>query len=111
MRITTVVVVVTALALSLSFTPAECAWVLWTESPEGSDLWTTLRIPQPRFDSAEECHRRAQALNDLEVAFAKMQDAHAHDVFVCFPDTVDPRPEGALLLETTTNPTAPKARE
>ena len=94
--------IVTALAVSWAFAQAfgstEGAWLLWTETPAGSDLWSVVRIAQPTFDSAEECHRRAQELNDLEVAFARMQRAGAHALFACLPDTVDPRPEGALLL-------------
>lgn len=79
---------------------AGATWVIWSESPEGSDLWSAVRTAPPAFESAEQCRRRAQEFNDLEVAFAKMQGAQAHDVFVCLPDTVDPRPEGALLLDT-----------
>jgi hypothetical protein len=78
-------------------TTAQGDWMLWVESPEGSDLWTRVRIGPPTFAAEEECHRRARELNVLEAAFAKSQDAQAHDVFACLPDSVDPRPEGALL--------------
>ena len=94
-RIAVAAMVATALA-----TPSlEAAWMLWVESPEGSDLWTKVTMGLPQFESAEECARRAQELNALEAAFAKMQGARIHDLFTCLPDTVDPRPEGALLLD------------
>jgi hypothetical protein len=28
---------------------AECAWVLWVESPAGSDQWSVATVPQARF--------------------------------------------------------------
>ena len=87
------------LATALMCPAVEAAWMLWVESPEGSDLWTKVTIGSPAFESAEECARRAQELNALEAAFAKMQAAQAHDLFTCLPDTVDPRPEGALLFD------------
>lgn len=95
-----IVTAVAASLFSLTCGSAECAWLLWVETPAGSDLWTNVRMVQPRFESAEECHRRAQELNDFEVAFARMQRAEAYDLFACLPDTVDPRPEGALPLDT-----------
>ena len=80
---------------------ADCAWVLWVEAPEGSDQWSVARIPQSRFGVRDECQRNADALNALELTMAKGEFAAGatHDVFTCFPCTVDPRPEGALLHE------------
>jgi len=80
---------------------AECAWVLWVEAPTGSDLWSVANVPQPRFRAMEDCQRRADDLNAFEQTMAKGEFATgaAHDVFSCFPCTVDPRPEGALLYE------------
>jgi len=80
---------------------AECPWVLWVEAPMGSDQWSVVRIPQSQFGTREECQRHADDLNALEVTMAKGEFAAgaAHDVFTCFPCTVDPRPESALLHE------------
>jgi hypothetical protein len=90
------------LAIAASGAAAEADYLLWVESPGGSDLWSRVRIRRDSYESAEECRRRAQELNDLEATFAKMQEAQAHDIFTCLPDTVDPRPEGALVNEVTT---------
>jgi ABC-type glycerol-3-phosphate transport system substrate-binding protein len=77
---------------------AEGSWVLWVETPVGSDSWAVAQIPEPRFKAKEDCERRAQELNTVELAIAKAEGAsgQAHDLFICLPDTVDPRPEGAL---------------
>jgi hypothetical protein len=80
---------------------AECAWVLWVEAPVGSDQWSVVRDPQSEFGAREECQRHADDLNALELTMAKGEftAGAAHDIFTCFPCTVDPRPEGALLHE------------
>jgi len=88
---------------------AECAWVLWVEAPAGSDHWSIASIPVPRFKVKEDCQRRAQGLNDLELMFSKMESSEAHDLFSCLPDTVDPRPERALLHDTV-DPREPKGK-
>ena len=77
--------------------PAQ-AWVLWVEAPAGSDQWSIASIPPSRFDARDECERRARHLNESERAIARMERAtgESGDVFSCLPDTVDPRPEGAL---------------
>jgi len=88
---------------------AECPWVLWVEAPMGSDQWSVVRIPQSDFRTREECQQHAADLNALEVTLTKGEftTGATHDVFTCFPCTVDPRPEGALLLEGL-DPRAPK---
>jgi hypothetical protein len=90
---------------------AECPWVLWVEAPLGSDQWSVARIPQSQFGAREECERHADDLNAFELTMAKGQfaAAAAHDVFTCFPCTVDPRPEGALLHEGL-DPHGPKRK-
>lgn len=71
---------------------AECAWVLWVEVPMGSDQWSVVDIPRSRFDAKEECQGRADDLNAFELTMAKREftAGAAHDVFTCFPCTVDP---------------------
>jgi hypothetical protein len=80
---------------------AECAWVLWVEAPQGSDQWSIASVPQSRFTSKEGCQHLADDLNAFELTMGKMQraDGDAHDAFTCFPCTVDPRPEAAVLHE------------
>jgi hypothetical protein len=98
----------------IAFSPAsafaECAWVLWVEAPEASDQWSVVRTPQSQFGAREECQRQADDLNALELTMAKgeFRTGATHDVFTCFPCTVDPRPEGALLLEGL-DPQTPKS--
>lgn len=84
---------------------AECAWVLWVETPQGSDQWSIAPAPQSRFEAKEECQRRADDLNSFERSMARMQRAtgEANDVYSCFSCTVDPRPEGALTHEGATS--------
>jgi hypothetical protein len=80
---------------------AECVWLLWVEAPLGSDQWSVAGTPRSRFTEKEECERHAADLNAFELTVARMQRAsgEARDAFTCFPCTVDPRPEGALLHE------------
>jgi hypothetical protein len=89
----------------------DCAWVLWVEAPEGSDQWNIPNIPESRFTARAECQRRADDLNTFEATMTKAHGTRgaAHDVFTCFPCTVDPRPEGALPYEGA-NPTGIKKK-
>ena len=86
------------LGLVTTTASAEPSWVLWVETPASSDHWSVAAIPQPRFETREECERRAQGLNESEQLVARMErmTGDSRDVFSCLPDTVDPRPEGAL---------------
>jgi len=95
-----------AAAMSAS---AEGMWILWVEEPAGSDQWSPAHIPEPKFKVKEDCERDARAFNDLERIFAKMERADAHDVFSCLPDSVDPRPEAALIIDRL-NPHQPKGK-
>ena len=90
---------------------AQSAWMLWMETPAGSDQWSTAHISEPRFKTKEDCQRRAQDFNDLELSIAKMErtGAEAGDLFTCLPDTVDPRPETALRPDTV-DPRGPKEK-
>ena len=89
----------------------ECAWVLWVEAPTGSDQWSVASAPQSRFTAREDCQRRADDLNAFELTMSSAHRARgeAHDAYSCQPCTVDPRPEGALLLEGV-DPRGPKGK-
>jgi hypothetical protein len=97
--------------LSTTSADAECAWALWVEAPQGSDQWSIAAIPQPRFTAKDACQRQADDLNAFELTVARMQRAggDAHDTFTCFPCTVDPRPESAVLHEGV-DPRGPKGK-
>jgi hypothetical protein len=90
--------VVLVLTLASMQTWAGQTWVLWVEAPTGSDQWSVVSIPQPRFKAKGECEKRAQQLNDTEQLLAKIErtTGDARDAFSCLPDIVDPRPERAL---------------
>ena len=94
-RISVAVIVLMAAAMQAW---SASTWVLWVEAPAGSDQWSIAAMPEPKFVAKEECERRAQALNDFEQFVAKMErmTGDSRDHFSCLPDTVDPRPEGAL---------------
>ena len=90
------------LATELALAPVKASaaeiWVLWVEAPAASDQWSIASIPPSRFTVKDECERRARYLNESERAIARMQrtTGESGDAFSCLPDTVDPRPEGAL---------------
>jgi hypothetical protein len=90
---------------------AECAWVLWIESPLGSDQWSVACVAQSRFASREDCQRQADDLNAFELTMARMHgmSGKAIDTFSCLPCTVDPRPDGALTLDKV-DPREPKEK-
>lgn len=73
---------------------AHCEWVLWVESPVGSDQWSVARATQSAFEAKGDGDRRAEALNDLERTVAEIERStgEARDLFTCLPRTVDPRP-------------------
>jgi hypothetical protein len=106
-----VVVALFCLSVLAASAHAECAWVLWVEAPLGSDQWSVASIPQTRFLAREDCEQRADDLNAFELTLFKMQglSGEARDVFSCFPDAVDPRPEGALQYEGVA-PRGPKGK-
>lgn len=76
----------------------EPSWVLWVEAPAGSDQWSITGTSTSTFTARDECERHALRLNEFEATIAKMErmTGDSRDVFTCLPDTVDPRPEGAL---------------
>jgi hypothetical protein len=76
---------------------AECAWVLWMESPVHSKQWS-LRYPydSPAFETKKECDRAAQHAEAIQTS--GLTDATKRGLpleprswYVCLPDTVDPR--------------------
>jgi hypothetical protein len=90
-----VVVIVLTLAAPMQ---AWAEWVLWVEAPAGSDQWSIAGMSPSKFAAEHECKQHALALNEFEVTMAKAErmTGDSRDVFSCLPDTVDPRPEGAL---------------
>jgi len=84
----------TALPLAAMQTGAGGPWVLWVEAPAGSDQWSLIS----RFPAKDDCERRAVRLNEAEQSVAKTErmTGESLDAFSCLPETVDPRPEGAL---------------
>ena len=102
---------VCGLVASASPPAPECAWVLWVETPTGSDQWNVASVPQSRFAAKGDCQRRADDLNAFELTMHRMQGSRgeAHDAYSCQPCTVDPRPEGAILYEGV-GPRSPKER-
>ena len=51
--------VLLALACLLSLATsaqAERVWMLWVESPAGSDQWSLVPIAKPGFKTEEDCH-------------------------------------------------------
>ena len=95
-----VLALVSLLALATS-AYAECAWVLWVETPTGSDQWSVASVPQSRFTARADCQRHADDLNAFEETMHRMHGAggDARDAYRCQPCSVDPRPEGALRYE------------
>jgi hypothetical protein len=93
-RLLVVVIVLTFAAMQT----ASAEWVLWVEAPAGSDHWSIASMSPSKFAAENECKRHALVLNEFEVTMAKAErmTGDSRDVFSCLPDTVDPRPEGAL---------------
>ena len=73
-------------------------WVLWVETPVGSDQWSIVSTSKSKFAARNECEGQAQTLNEFERTIAKMErmTGDSRDLFTCLPDSVDPRPEGAM---------------
>jgi hypothetical protein len=96
-RLWRVFVVIIVLTLA-PMQAASAEWVLWVEAPAGSDQWSIADMSPSKFAAENECKRHALALNEFEVTMAKAErmTGDSRDVFSCLPDTVDPRPEGAL---------------
>jgi hypothetical protein len=89
--------------LVLTFAPMHTtwggqAWVLWVEAPVGSDQWSIAGTSASKFTARDECERHALKLNEFEATIARMErmTGDSRDMFTCLPDSVDPRPEGAL---------------
>lgn len=96
-------VIILTLSLLAAFAPMHAAlgrqaWVLWVEAPLGSDQWSIAGTSASKFTAKDECERHALKLNEFEATIAKMErmTGDSRDGFACLPDTVDPRPEGAL---------------
>jgi hypothetical protein len=89
---------VVVIVLALAPMQAWADWVLGVEAPAGSDQWSIASMSPSKFAAENDCKRHALALNEFEITMAKAErmTGDSRDVFTCLPDTVDPRPEGAL---------------
>ena len=89
-----IVSILFCLLVDVAASAPNCEWALWVESPVGSDQWSVAHSMQSAFETKSDCDRRAEALNDVERAVAKIErsSGEARDLFTCLPCTVDPRP-------------------
>jgi len=74
---------------------ADCAWVLWNETPPGSGRFALADTMQVAFDTRAACERAARALDDARAMSADEASTRGERVppmfLLCLPDTVDPR--------------------
>lgn len=74
---------------------AECAWMLWSETPPGSGTWALANSIRVAFEKKGDCEREARNEHQaraLSADEAATRGAQVPAVFlVCLPDTVDPR--------------------
>lgn len=86
-----------ALCVLLAAAPAaaECAWVLWSETPAGSGTWSLANNIRIAFEKKGDCEREAGDAMEARALSADEAATRAARVpavfFVCLPDTVDPR--------------------
>jgi len=68
-----------------SWAHAECEWVLWVESPVGSDQWSIAPVPRPRFEAKVDCDRRAETLTaGLLAALPEIRAKLGKDVLAAY---------------------------
>jgi len=76
---------------------AECAWVLWVESPAGSYHWRLSKGTKVVFDRRAECERAAEVARDSKIAQVEREEQKSGkrlsqtERWTCLPDPVDPR--------------------
>ena|SRR5262244_3530538 len=95
------IAVVLYLVVPAATASAECAWVLWIESPADSKNWQPSWGFGPAFSTKADCERR---LLEASTAMIRQRADEQQrlgrimspmDYRVCLPDTVDPRgPKG-----------------
>jgi hypothetical protein len=80
---------------------AECAWVLWVESPMGSNQWSLSTSVTFVFNKRDQCERSARMALDAKVKRVEEEKKQwggrvsPDEFWACLPDTIDPRgPKG-----------------
>jgi hypothetical protein len=91
-----VVVIVLSSAAPMHAAWAQCAWVLWAGSQSGQNLATPLEglwTPSGAFDARGQCDAAA---SDIRARLkARGEQPGWTTIFVCLPDSIDPRgPKG-----------------
>ena|SRR2546427_5517578 len=77
------------LLVSAATAYAECAWVLWGQTPA---LGGFMFLPSDAFKTREECHAEKARRDEKMKADIKREGRSTGIVlFSCLPDTVDPR--------------------
>jgi hypothetical protein len=98
----TMAVMMTTVALALllllaapAVTLADCAWVLWNETPPGSGRFALASTIQVTFDTKAACERAARAIDDAQALSTDEAGTRGQQVpalfLLCLPDTIDPR--------------------
>lgn len=93
--------VFTLVLLAPHLAEAACAWVLWVESPMGSNQWKVSTSLKFVYEKRDECERHAQAALDAKIRRVEDEEKKfgrrlsETEFWTCLPDTMDPRgPKG-----------------
>jgi hypothetical protein len=85
------VLVLVLVYLTLVATPAwaECAWVLWGQTPSSGGF---MSHPMDAFKTREECNaERLSSEAKMKAAIREGRGSGAIVILSCLPDTIDPR--------------------
>jgi hypothetical protein len=74
---------------------ADCAWVLWAETPPGSGRWNLAPALRVAFEKKADCEWAARGADDARALSADEAATRGQRVepafFTCLPATLDPR--------------------